>query len=211
MTLPRLVRLSLVALPDDLRLLTGQAPDGPRTLKRSNQAVDVPWEEHLDVVYRYALRLTRDNQLAQELTQETMLRAWRRRAALREAGAARGWLLRIATNTWTDWQRRQARKPRLFKLLPPRRQSTQVENLIQQEQVELALAALDELPPRQRQVLHLITVEHFEQNEVAEILGISVSAVKSSLSAGREELRERLSDVYEELCGKKRCPTKNKK
>ena len=102
---------AVIALPDDLRSLAGQAEDGPRTQKRSDQAVNAPWEEHLEVVYRYALRLTRDNQLAHELTQETMLRGWRKQTALRESAAARVWLLRIATNIWTDWQRRPTLRP----------------------------------------------------------------------------------------------------
>ena len=198
---------AVIALPDDLRSLAGQTQDGPRTQKRSDQAVNAHWEEHLDVVYRYALRLTRDNQLAHELTQETMLRGWRRQTALRESAAARVWLLRIATNIWTDWQRRNVLEPRLLQEPPPSRGPTSIEKLIHQENVMLALATLDQLPPRQRQVMHLITVEEMSQDEVAAILGTSVRAVKASLCAGRKEMRERLRGVYEEVCGKKRCQT----
>jgi RNA polymerase sigma-70 factor (ECF subfamily) len=169
--------------------------------------VDVYWEEHLDVVYRYALRLTRDNQLAHELTQETMLRAWRRRATLREPAAARVWLLRIATNLWTDWRRRKVPTPQLLQEDPPSRDPTITGKLIRQENVLLALAALDQLPPRQREVMHLVTVEQMSHGEVAAILGISVAAVGASLSAGRKELRERLRGIYEDLCGETRCPT----
>ena len=207
LTSPRLTRLSLIAAPKELRWLAGQAEQSPRSQERSGPRVNGPWEEHLDVVYRYALRLSHDDQLARELTQETMLRGWRGRSALREPTAARSWLLKIATNTWTDWQRRWPHEPRLLEAEPPSREPSNIKTLIHREQVALALAALDELPPRQRQVMHLVTVEQIEQSEVAEILGISVASVKANLSAGRKAMRERLRDVYEQLGGNRRCPT----
>ena len=71
----------------------------------------------------------------------------------------------------------------------------------------MALAAIDELPPRQRQVVHLVTVEQMSHDEVAAVLGISPAAVKANLAAGRKELRERLREVYEDVCGDKRCRT----
>ncbi|HEX3602307.1 MAG TPA: sigma factor [Lacipirellulaceae bacterium] len=54
--------------------------------------------EHVGSVYRYALRLAGRPELAEDLTQETMLRGWRDRQRLRESRATRVWLFRIATN-----------------------------------------------------------------------------------------------------------------
>jgi RNA polymerase sigma-70 factor (ECF subfamily) len=78
------------------------------------------------------------------------------------------------------------------------------------ESVRLALAAMDELPPRQRQVLYLVTCEELSHDEVGEVLGISVAAVKSNLSLARREMRRRLKDVYEAVCGRHACGTKNR-
>jgi RNA polymerase sigma-70 factor (ECF subfamily) len=75
----------------------------------------------------------------------------------------------------------------------------------EREDVERALAAMDELPPRQRQVLHLTTCEGLSQAEVAEILAIGLPAVKANLSLARKEMRRRLSDVYEQVCGRRAC------
>lgn len=205
MTSPRSIRLSLIARSGDIVSPVGRLLDGPRAQKRSDQAVNADWQEHLDVVYRYALRLTRDTQRACDLTQETMLRGLRKQSALREPAAARVWLLRIATNIWTDWLRRDVHRPRLLKQDSPSGDPTSPEKLIHQENVMAALAALDELPPRQRQVMHLITVEQMSHEDVAGVLGITVAAVKSSLSAGRKELRERLRDIYEDVCGGTQC------
>ncbi len=207
MTSPGSLRLSLIALPGDADSPADQTFARGRAAKRSDQAVNAPWEDHLDVVYRYALKLTRDPQQASDLAQEAMLRGWRGRAALREPAAARVWLLRIATNLWTDRLRSKGHEPQRLTEPPPSRGPSIARQLIHQEQVTMALAAIDELPPRQRQVVHLVTVEQMSHDEVAAVLGISPAAVKANLAAGRKELRERLRVVYEDVCGVKRCRT----
>src|SRR5712692_4928022 len=63
-------------------------------------------EEYVPRVYRFALRLTNDPHAAEDLTQETLLRAWRRRGLLRDPRAARVWLFRITANLWRDQLRR---------------------------------------------------------------------------------------------------------
>jgi RNA polymerase sigma-70 factor (ECF subfamily) len=70
------------------------------------------------------------------------------------------------------------------------------------ENVQLALAVMDELPPRQRQVLYLVTCENMAHEEVATVLGLNESAVKANLSLARKEMRVRLKDVYEQVCGR---------
>ena len=72
----------------------------------------------------------------------------------------------------------------------------------ERENVRTALAAMDELPRRQRQVLYLVTCENMAYGEVATILEINESAVKANLSLARKEMRMRLKDVYEQVCGR---------
>ena len=158
-------------------------------------------EQHLDVVFRYALRLTKNHAQAEDLTQETMLRAWRKRTALREPQAAKVWLLRITTNLWTDQLRKKTEQASLNLHHPPDPQPTTSKKLIQQESVAAALTALDNLPDRQRQVMHLVTIEQLSQQQTAEILSITTAAVKSNLSQARKNLRETLKDLYKEYCG----------
>jgi len=62
---------------------------------------------------------------------------------------------------------------------------------------------MDELPPRQRQVLYLSTCEGLTHAEVAEVLDLPASAVKSNLSHARKEMRRRLKEVYEDTCGRR--------
>jgi RNA polymerase sigma-70 factor, ECF subfamily len=167
---------------------------------RHDPPVDDLLAAHADAVYRYALRLTRSAPAAQDLMQETLLRGWRARRSLREPAAARVWLLRIATNLHRDsYRSARPTEPIVAEPVDPR--PAVAGNLERRECVERALAALDELPPRQRQAMHLITIEQLSQQLAAEVLGVSVEALKASLSLARRELREKLKDIYDEVRG----------
>jgi RNA polymerase sigma-70 factor (ECF subfamily) len=162
-------------------------------------------EQHVGSVYRYALRLAGRTDLAEDLAQETLLRGWRNRDKLRDVRVARLWLLRIATNVWMDHLRKSRFGAQRLEREPPCPRPTAAAVSNERENVERALAAMDELPPRQRQVLYLSTCEGLSHAEVAEILAISLSAVKANLSLARQEMRRRLSDVYEQVCGRRTC------
>jgi RNA polymerase sigma-70 factor (ECF subfamily) len=159
-------------------------------------------EEHVGSVYRYALRLTRRPNLAEDLTQETLLRGWRGRQKLRDDRALRFWLFRIATNLWTDQLRRGRFCPEALDTEPTCPRILPEAAIDERENVRLALAAMDELPPRQRQVLYLLTCENMAHAEVASILEINEAAVKANLSLARKEMRQRLKDIYEAVCGR---------
>jgi RNA polymerase sigma-70 factor, ECF subfamily len=159
-------------------------------------------EEHVGSVYRYALRLTHRPDLAEDLTQETLLRGWRNRQQLRDERAARVWLFRIATNLWTDQIRRGRFCPEALDTEPACPRPLPAEASDERENVRMALAAMDKLPPRQRQVLYLATCENMDHREVATILGIGDSAVKANLSLARKEMRVRLKEIYEAVCGR---------
>ena len=199
LTTPREARLSLIARigapGSGTTRLAGV--HGPRGQKPVDDLVAV----HADAVYRYALRLTRNQQQAEDLTQETLLRGWQRQRTLREPTAARVWLLRIATNLHRDGFRAlrlTAPYPAAEAKSPRAAVETRLE---QQECVALALAALDELPPRQRQAMHLVTIEQLTHQDAAAVLEITVEALKSSLSLARKAMREKLKDIYDDIRG----------
>ena len=78
-------------------------------------------EEHVNRLYHFCLRLARDHHVAEDLTQESLLRAWRRRSGLRDPNATKVWLFKIATNLWRDRLRRsrhQAERPNPIGLTP---------------------------------------------------------------------------------------------
>ncbi len=150
-------------------------------------------------VYRFALRLCGDPHAADDLTQETFLRAWRQRGRLRDDRAARVWLFRIAANLWRDRLRRGrspvARAGPLQDTAPDAAQPP--ERLAAgREELGRALDALAALPPRQREVLHLSACEGLTAAEVAAVLGISADAAKASLSLARKAMRQQLPDLF---------------
>jgi len=150
-------------------------------------------------VYRFALRLTNDPHAAEDLTQETFLRAWRHGGRLRDARALRVWLFRITANLWRDVLRR--RRSPVAQAGPLKDTATGTgpppERLAAgKEELGRALEAMNALPPRQREVLYLCSCEGLAPVEVAAVLGISAEAAKASLSLGRKKMRELLPDLF---------------
>jgi RNA polymerase sigma-70 factor (ECF subfamily) len=199
------LRLDLVAKP----IADGPAAPQPAATAaaRIEPTVMPTLEEHVETVYRYALRLTRRHNLAEDVTQETLLRGWRKRSMLRDPRATRVWLLRIATNVWTDQLRKLKTRPQSLEAEPPCPAPLPAAVHDDRENVRQALAVMDTLPPRQRQVLYLVTCEQLTHPEVADVLGMSMAAVKSNLSRARKEMRLRLKDVYQAVCARTPCET----
>jgi RNA polymerase sigma-70 factor (ECF subfamily) len=154
----------------------------------------------LRVLQRFALKLTGDSHAAEDLVQETCARAWQRRGQLRSGGAVRGWLLSITANLWRDRLRCRTLptgKPATDEF--PATRPTAAEQFVTEENVLRALAAMEALPPAQRDALYLAAVEGLRRDEIAEILGSSVGAVKVNLSIARRKMREQLRDILEDL------------
>ena len=136
----------------------------------------------------YLARLTGDLARAQELTQETFLRAYQALARGQRWDNARAWLYRVASRLATDDYRRR----RLLQWLPlsgvepdpkPGIEAATAERLAVQ-------AALEALPPKYRVPLVLYVHEERTVAEIAETLKLSISAVKMRLCRAREKFRQ---------------------
>src|SRR5271154_5250455 len=131
-----------------------------------------------------------------------MLRAWRSRRWLRDPEAARAWLFRIAANIWRDQLRRQRSalgrtvplSPEVAARVPPAEQQAAAN-----EDLRLALDALEQLPDAQRQAIYLRTCENLSAAEVAAVLHTTADSVKANLCAARKKLREQLKRVLDTL------------
>jgi RNA polymerase sigma-70 factor (ECF subfamily) len=161
-------------------------------------------EEHLPRVYRFALRMTRDGHQAEDVVQETMLRAWRHRRRLRAAGAARVWLFQIAANVWRDRLRRDQRQAQTTgpaEEIADTSASRPDCELSNQEDARRAVSAMDSLPPRQREVLYLYACEELSFRQIAQVLGITTDAAKASLSLARKQMRVLLKEMFRDRFG----------
>jgi RNA polymerase sigma-70 factor (ECF subfamily) len=159
-------------------------------------------EQYVPRVYRFALRLCGDPHAAEDLTQETLLRAWRERGRLRDRTAASVWLFRIAVNVWRDALRRGKSRVARTELLPESCSEAvdrSDQTVADQDDVRRALAGLDALPERQRNVLFLHACEGLSITEIADVLKTNPGAVKSNLSLARKRMRELLPELFQEL------------
>ncbi len=162
--------------------------------------------EHLDGLYRTALRLTRNPGAAEDLVQEAMLRAWRSFHTFREGTNIRAWLYRILVNAHYDRHRKETREPDVipedvsdFYMYAKAREradlteagNPEVQVLDQILDAEVR-DSLESLPLPFRTVLLLVDVEGFSYKEAAEILGVPVGTVMSRLSRGRHALQQKL-------------------
>jgi len=154
----------------------------------------------LDVLMRVAISLTRHSQDAEDLVQDTLVRAYR--ALDRFDGAyPRAWLLTIMRNAEINRGRR--RRPVLLEDpdTPDRLVQEQPsaglgnpEELVTGDQFdEVVVACLDDLPPRYRRVVELVDIDGLSYAEAAGLLDIPVGTVMSRLHRARSRIRDRLT------------------
>jgi RNA polymerase sigma-70 factor (ECF subfamily) len=150
-------------------------------------------ERYQQPVGSYLWRLTRDRDLAADLTQDTFLRAYRSIAAMPTPILVRPWLYRIATNLAYDEFRRRRRFGRLLDRALGRQVSTTESVAI--EERELVQLALERLRPTERAVLLLCAVEQLSYREVAAIVGSSPEAIRKQFTRAKERFRVAYVDI----------------
>ncbi|MFD4600593.1 sigma-70 family RNA polymerase sigma factor [Streptomyces sp. NPDC058464] len=152
------------------------------------------YEEHGRALLAYAQRLTNDHAAAEDVVQETLIRAWKNQESLLNGkGSVRGWLLTVARNIITDRYRAKAVRP------------TEVAESVATTPVEkdhadgvvdsmLVMEALDRLSPDHRDVLNEIYFQGRSVAEAAESLGIPPGTVKSRSHYALRQLRDLYKD-----------------
>lgn len=163
--------------------------------------------EHLDGLFGAALRLTRNRTRAEDLLQETFLRAWRSFHTFQPGTNVRAWLYRILMNASIDGYRKSEREPEVvdhedvdeFYLYSRVQESDDYRRAGNPEEVLLAnlmdadvKGALDSLPEAFRNVVVLADIEGFSYREIAEIVGVPIGTVMSRLHRGRRQLQVKL-------------------
>ncbi|GAA4364522.1 RNA polymerase subunit sigma-70 [Actinomadura verrucosospora] len=164
-------------------------------------------ERHRRELQVHCYRMLANYEDAQDMTQETFLRAWNKRASFKGHASPRTWLYRIATNTCLDFlEKRNDRTPvpadlpdagsEVIYLQPyPDRMLPEdpQESLVARETIELAfIVAVQHLPPRQRAVFILRDVLGWPASKVAGALELTVASVTSALQRARVTMREQL-------------------
>lgn len=164
----------------------------------------------LDGLYPAAVRLTRNPADAQDLLQETFLRAYRGFAGFEEGTNLKAWLYRILTNTYINIYRKRQREPKTVSedeiedwYLYSRLRESDLEPSAEAEVIERlpdedVQAALASLPDVFRMAVILADVEGFSYKEIASILDVPIGTVMSRLHRGRKALERALWDIVRE-------------
>jgi RNA polymerase sigma-70 factor (ECF subfamily) len=143
----------------------------------------------LEPLRRYARSLTRDESQAEDLVQDTLVRAYEGRGSFRSGGNLRSWLLSILHNTFIDHRRRHIAELRRLERaasladtsVPPEQ-----EGRVRLQQVQTAFMSLQD---EQRAALHLVAIEGLSYQEAANALKIPVGTLMSRLGRARATLR----------------------
>lgn len=166
-------------------------------------------ERHRRELQVHCYRMLANYEDAQDMTQETFLRAWNKRASFKGHAALRTWLYRIATNACLDFlEKRNDRTPvpseladggsEVLYLQPyPDRMLPEdpQESVVARETIELAfIVAVQHLPPRQRAVFILRDVLGWPAAKASDALELTVASVTSALQRARVTMREQLPD-----------------
>jgi RNA polymerase sigma-70 factor (ECF subfamily) len=152
---------------------------------------------HLDGLYGFALRLTKRPPDADDLVQETYLRAFRFAHRFEPGTHLRAWLFQILRNTFLTFYRQESRQLAVFDkdAMDGPGELAEVEVSTPSVATTLDLErALGELSEEFRSVLLLADLEGFALDEIAEIMDTPVGTVKSRLFRGRRLVRRRLAD-----------------
>lgn len=163
---------------------------------------------YIDLVYRVAVGLCGKSNVADDLVQETFLKAFERFDKFKKGTNCKSWLLTILRNTWIDRLRHEKVAGNVVSLENVNivDQSDTVEeagisqdDLLEKFSDEQVIKALKHLPEEQRITLLLIDVEQMAQKEVADVTGVAVGTVKSRASRGRAELKKILEFYAKEM------------
>jgi RNA polymerase sigma-70 factor, ECF subfamily len=185
-----------------------QAPTDETALRERFERDVIPL---LPSLYGAAMRLTRNPADAEDLIQETYLRAFRGFAGFQEGTNLKAWLYRILTNSFINTYRKKQREPQtvdgpddldewyLFDRLGAQNVEVSAESeVLDRMPDEDVKRALESIPENFRMAVLLADVEGFSYKEIAEIMDVPIGTVMSRLHRGRKALEKALWDTAKE-------------
>jgi RNA polymerase sigma-70 factor (ECF subfamily) len=162
---------------------------------------------HLTAVYRAAMAICGNNDLAEDMAQTALLKAYKHFGSFERGTNCKAWLLSILRNTWIDHLRKQRVRPNQVTLEADlvaqetghETMWSNAEDLLENFSDEQVILALQQLPDEQRLTLFLVDVEQLSQDEVAKIMDVAVGTVKSRTSRARSAMKDSLTLYAQEM------------
>jgi RNA polymerase sigma-70 factor, ECF subfamily len=160
---------------------------------------------HLDALYNFGLRLTSDPNDAEDLVQDTIVKAYRFFSSYEKGTNAKAWLFRILKNSYINSYRKKSKKPQEVDydevatfyetIRAERTETSDLEDKMFRELIDDDISkALDEIPEDFRTVVLLCDVEDFTYEEIANMLDVPIGTIRSRLHRGRNLLKVQLMD-----------------
>src|SRR6056297_367151 len=164
---------------------------------------------HLDALYNFGLRLTSDPNDAEDLVQDTIVKAYRFFSSYEKGTNAKAWLFRILKNSYINNYRRKSKKPQQVdydevatfyeSIRAERTETSDLEDTMYRELIDDDITnALDQIPEDFRTVVLLCDVEDFTYEEIANMLDVPIGTIRSRLHRGRNLLKAQLLEYAED-------------
>jgi len=167
---------------------------------------DIDISRYIDELYPYAMVLTRNPVEAEDLVQETYVRALKAMGSLRTDSNVKGWLFTILRNIWLNQLRRRRTGPEMEMVVDERLADIAVETrkdphalYVSKTEHEQVREAIEQLPVEFREIILLREYEELSYQEIARLLGCPTGTVMSRLGRARSRLRILLSVATQTL------------
>jgi RNA polymerase sigma-70 factor, ECF subfamily len=172
------------------------ASEPQRTRRTPDDVVAELVADHLPAMYRVARVLVRDQALAEDVVQDSLLKAWQAASSFRGESSLRSWATRITHNTAISVLRKRREELRDPGTLPEAADQIGAEREVQGRlMVEELWQALDQLDPLTRSIVVLREIEGMAYEDIGEALGIALPTVKTRLFRARRTLAAQLQGV----------------
>ncbi len=179
-----------------------------RVLTGDDNAFEILVKRYQKRIYFLALRMTKSHDIADELAQESFVKAYMSLSGFQKGKSFYTWLYRIAVNLIFNYLKHSSYSVSLdtpagrtyLENIP--KSPDQLSRLISQEQIKIFQKALDDLPHAQRAIFMLRVYDGFSYERISEIMGCSVGTVMSRLFRARNKLKSALIETEKRKNGK---------
>ena len=149
-------------------------------------------------LYRFALNIVRDDELAKDVVQECLIKVWEKRSEVDQIQNLEAWCMQITRNKALDKLRsKHVKKTDLFEVEFDTRKERDTPYVMTErgDLMTRITELIEALPDRQREVMQLRDIEGLAYKEIAEALNIDINLVKTNLFRARRKLKESLIKV----------------